>query len=122
MFLGSLPAEAIEKELQQADTVLMPSLGGEVFGLVALENMLRGKLLIVSDIGALAEVVGDAGLTCSTGDVEAWASRLAQVIRNPGLRAELGRKARERALRNFSPQQMIAGHLRLYQKLAKHPE
>lgn len=122
MFLGSLPAEAIEKELQQADTILMPSLGGEVFGLVALENMLRGKLLIVSDIGALAEVVGDAGLTCSTGDVEAWASRLAQVIRNPGLRAELGRKARERALQSFSPEQMIAGHLRLYQELAKHPE
>jgi glycosyltransferase involved in cell wall biosynthesis len=121
-FLGCLPAEALDRELQQADTVLMPSLGGEVFGLVALENMLRGKLVIVSDLGALAEVVGDAGLTCPTSDVEAWTARLAQVIGNPGLRAELGRKARERALRSFSLEQMVAGHLRLYQRLVNHTE
>jgi glycogen synthase len=117
VFLGSLSEEEVANQLEDADTVLMPSLGGEVFGLVALENMLRGKLLIVSDIGALAEVVGDAGLTCRTGDVEAWVSRLAKVIRNPELRASLGRKARERAAQNYSLDQMVAEHLRIYQQV-----
>jgi len=113
-FLGYLSGTPLEAALQSADAILMPSLGGEVFGLVALENMMRGKLVVVSDIGALAEVVGDAGLTCPTGDAEAWAVCMERLIRNPGLCVELGRRARERAQQYFSIQQMITGHTRVY--------
>jgi glycosyltransferase involved in cell wall biosynthesis len=116
-FLGYLSGAPLETALQAADAILMPSLGGEVFGLVALENMMRGKLVVVSDIGALAEVVGDAGLTCATGDVEAWASCMERLIRNPGLCVELGRRARERAQKYFSIQQMIAGHMSVYSEV-----
>ena len=50
----------------------MPSLGGEVFGLVAAENR-WGRCVIASDIGALAEVLGDAGMKFPTGDAEGLA-------------------------------------------------
>ena len=50
----------------------MPSLG-EIFGLVALENMLRKKVMIVSEIGSLTEVIGDTGLTFPAGDATALA-------------------------------------------------
>ena len=118
-FLGYLSGSSLEAALQAADAILMPSLGGEVFGLVALENMMRGKLVVVSDIGALAEVVGDAGLTCPTGDVDAWASCMERLIRNPDLCSELGRRARERAEKYFSIQQMIAGHIGVYERVLK---
>jgi glycosyltransferase involved in cell wall biosynthesis len=95
----------------------MPSLGGEVFGLVALENMMRGKLVVVSDIGALVEVVGDAGLTCPVGDVDAWASCMERLIQNPELCWEWGQRARERAQKLFSIQQMIAGHMDVYSRV-----
>ena len=53
-FLGYLPPERLEEHLNEAATVVMPSLAGEVFGLVAAENMLRGKLVIASDVGSIA--------------------------------------------------------------------
>jgi len=118
-FLGYLSGASLETALQAADAILMPSLGGEVFGLVALENMMRGKLVVVSDIGALAEVVGDAGLTCPTGDVDAWASCIERLIRNPELCVELGRRARERARKYFSIQQMVAGHMGVYESVLR---
>jgi glycosyltransferase involved in cell wall biosynthesis len=89
---------------------------------VALENMMRGKLVVVSDIGALAEVVGDAGLTCPVGDVAAWAACMERLIRNPGLCMELGRRARERAQKYFSIQQMIAGHVSVYSSVLKETQ
>lgn len=116
-FLGALPNAEVERELKEASVMLMPSFGGEVFGLVALESMLRGKLVIVSDIGALAEVVGDAGLVCPIGDVDAWASAMRRVIQDPELRAALGRKAYDRAVQHFSSEQMIAGHLQVYESV-----
>lgn len=116
-FLGYLSGAQLEAALQPADAILMPSLGGEVFGLVALENMMRGKLVVVSDIGALAEVVGDAGLTCPVGDVDAWASCMERLIQNPELCWEWGQRARERAQKFFSIQQMIAGHMDVYSRV-----
>jgi glycosyltransferase involved in cell wall biosynthesis len=115
-FLGYLSGAPLEGALQAADAILMPSLGGEVFGLVALENMMRGKLVVVSDIGALAEVVGDAGLICPVGEVAAWASCMERLIRNPALCLEYGQRARERAQKFFSVQQMIAGHIAVYDR------
>ena len=39
-----------------------PSLAGEVFGMVAAESMLRGIPVLASDLGAFAEVIGEAGV------------------------------------------------------------
>ena len=69
-FLGHVADAELNAVLSGAATVVMPSLGGEVFGLVAAENMMRGKLLIVSDIGALVEVVGDTGLVFPAKDAK----------------------------------------------------
>jgi glycogen synthase len=113
-FLGYLRPGPPEHALMASDAILVPSLAGDTFGLVVLENMLRGKLVIVSDIGALAEVIGDAGLVCPAGDVEAWAACMRGVIENPALCLELGRKARERALRFFNDSKMVEKHLELY--------
>ena len=115
-FTGYLSQNALENAISRADVVLMPSLGGEVFGLVALENMLRQKLVVVSRIGALEEVLGDAGLACRPGDVQNWADTMEHILREPTLRAGCGSKARERAKRLFSEEEMIRGHMQLYER------
>jgi glycosyltransferase involved in cell wall biosynthesis len=94
----------------------MPSLGGEVFGLVASENMLRSKLLIASDLGALQEVIGETGLTFPAGNSTALAQRMQQVIAQPGLPETLGARARARALRLFGQESMIQRHIQVYRE------
>jgi glycosyltransferase involved in cell wall biosynthesis len=95
----------------------MPSLGGEVFGLVALENMLRKKVLVVSEIGALTEVIGDAGLTFPAGDANTLARCLRRVLQSDEFVEQTGTKASRRASSLFTPERMVNDHLVLYRRL-----
>ena len=119
-FLGHIAEEKVGEAFADVSAVVMPSLGGEVFGLVAAENMLRGKLLIVSDIGALREVVGDTGLVFPTGDAEGLAACMREVIEKPSLAGRLGSAARVRAMHVFHRNSMIQGHMALYRKALLH--
>jgi len=117
-FLGYVPRGALEQTLAEATAIVMPSLGGEVFGLVAAENMMRGHLLIVSDLGALTEVVGDAGLRFPPGDVDVLTGRLRQALESPGLVKVRRQQAGERGTQLFSEERMIGEHLALYRRLS----
>lgn len=115
--LGHVHPARLESHLSEAATVVMPSLAGEVFGLVAAENMLRGKLLIAADAGALREVIGDAGWLFPPGDSKSLAACLRRVLAEPGLAEDLGKKARQRALDLFGEERMVAEHLFVYRQL-----
>ncbi|HTV60791.1 MAG TPA: glycosyltransferase family 4 protein [Verrucomicrobiae bacterium] len=116
-FVGYVPPERFEKILADVSIVVMPSLGGEVFGLVVAENMLRSKALVVSDIGALKEVVGDAGLVAPTGSSSELAAALRRLLENPAQASALGSQARERALALFRIDKMVERHLEIYKML-----
>jgi len=116
-FLGLLPQAELESALAGATAIVMPSLGGEVFGLVAAENMARGHLLIVSDLGALVEVVGDAGLVFRVGDADALAAQLARVLQSPRFAEDLRRRAFRRSFDFFSQKRMIQNHIAAYRRV-----
>jgi len=115
--LGSLPPPELEALLLRADVVVVPSLGGEVFGLVVAENMMRGKAVVASDVGALVEVLGDAGLTFRTGSSAALAQQLGKLLTDRGLGRRLGDLARQRVLHEYSRDLMIEAHVRVYDRL-----
>jgi glycosyltransferase involved in cell wall biosynthesis len=117
-FLGYVSADDLEKHLADVSTIVMPSLAGEVFGLVAAENMARGKLLIASDSGALREVIADAGLTFAAGNVTELARCMKQVLQDETLPVTLGLKARARAEKEFNERRMLERHLNIYSEVA----
>jgi glycosyltransferase involved in cell wall biosynthesis len=117
-FLGYVSAGDLEKHLADVSTIVMPSLAGEVFGLVAAENMARGKLLITSDSGALSEVVADAGLTFPTGDATGLARCMEQVLQDEKLTARLRAAGQARAANEFDERRMLERHLNIYSEVA----
>ncbi len=116
-FLGHIPEQELSGALSDVGTVIMPSLGGEVFGLVAAENMARGKLLIASRVGALQEVVGETGFMFETGNAEELASRMREALENPARTRRLSETARKRAVDVFSQSAMIDRHVALYTEI-----
>ena len=116
-FLGYVPIEQLDRDLADVTAVVMPSLAGEVFGLVAAEEMQRGRLVIVSDIGALAEVVGDSGLKFPPGDADALARCMETAMTDPSLAERLGQKASHRIAQSFAVDRMANEHLRVYEEL-----
>ncbi|MGB8477106.1 MAG: glycosyltransferase family 4 protein [Candidatus Acidiferrum sp.] len=114
-FAGRLGGEQLEAALAKACVVVVPSLGGEVFGLVVAENMLRGLPVITSDLGAFVEVLGEAGLTFRTGDAAALARELARILDDPALAIRLAQLGRQRALEYCDFQRMLQAHARAYE-------
>lgn len=113
-FTGRLPAPERDALLNTVSLVVVPSLGGEVFGLVVAENMLRGLPVIASNLGAFVEVLGSAGLTFETGNAQALAVQLAKLLDDPVFRAALGQQARQRASEFCDMQRMLAAHENVY--------
>ena len=69
----------------------------EGFGLTALESLAAGTPVVGYAGGAVAEVVGDAGLLVPTGDEDALATALGRFLDDESLRAGLRVRARSRA-------------------------
>ena len=73
----------LENVLSCALALVVPSLAGEVFGMVIAENMLRGKAIVASDLGAFSEVLDNAGLKFRTGDAFDLSARISELIEIP---------------------------------------
>jgi glycosyltransferase involved in cell wall biosynthesis len=119
-FLGYVPEERLEECLEDATAVVMPSLGGEVFGLVAAENMQMGRLVIASNIGALSEVLGDAGMAFRTGDAESLVGCMEAIIADPLIANTIGQKAFRRIAQLFAADLMVREHMQTYREIRGH--
>ena len=114
---GFLSGDALAESLHDVQVVVMPSVWEETAGLSAIEQMMRGRLVIASNIGGLSEVVGSTGLCFMPGDSSALAECMRRVLHNPRLIDALGREARARALSLFIRQRMIDEHWRVYREV-----
>lgn len=118
-FVGSVPSTAVADTLRGVSAIIMPSVCEDVAPLVAMEQMMEGRLLIGSDIGGLGLVIDGTGLKFAAGDARALASCMRQVIDDP-LGAEImGRRGRERALQTFTQSRMVEEHGILYRELMR---
>jgi glycosyltransferase involved in cell wall biosynthesis len=118
-FAGRLNGAPLEAALGQSSVVVVPSLGGEVFGLVVAENMLRALPVVASDLGAFVEVLGDARFTFRTGDAAALAAVLSRLLADSALATQLGQRAREHALDFCSLERMLESHADVYRRAQK---
>jgi len=113
-FLGELQGRELAEALRSVRVIVMPSQCEETAGLAAIEHMMRGGVVIASDIGGLGEIVGEAGLRFKAGDSDALYACLRDVIEISSLRASLSVAARRRAMQIFERNSMLEGHVSAY--------
>lgn len=114
-FKENLEQKEIAKYFQQATIALSASLF-EGFGLPAAEAMACGAPVIVSDGGALPEVVGNAGIVVPKADGVALAEAIANLLDDPKERNRLGTAAAKRAQLIFSWERHALASVELYRK------
>lgn len=99
-------------------TVYVSSADREGFGLPVLEALACGTPVAVSDIAAHREVVGAAGRLLRSGDLEAWADGISELLRRRDLAADYGRRGVERAAQ-FTWRRVAKKTLRVYERLGR---
>ena len=111
-FLGHQPSDKVAELMRGADAVVLPSVvtsSGKMEGIpVCLMEALACELPVVATrISGIPELVkdGETGLLVPPGDARALATALERLIRDPALRARLGRAGRAHVLESFSLQE-----------------
>ncbi|GAN88876.1 hexosyltransferase [Gluconobacter frateurii M-2] len=97
LMTGYQPHARILEVMAEAAIVVVPSRWSEPFGMTALEAMACGAAVIVSPVGALPDVVGNAALLASPDEPGALEAALCRLMDQAALRSGLGQKGRERA-------------------------
>jgi glycosyltransferase involved in cell wall biosynthesis len=93
---GFVDDETLAALYSLATAVVSTSLG-EGFGLPPLEAAACGTAVVVSDVAAHRESLGDAALRFMPGSARELADALAHLLDDPARRADLARRARARA-------------------------
>jgi glycogen(starch) synthase len=92
-FLGPQPHSVIVEHLNGREVLVVPSVWQEPFGVVALEAIACGCVVVGTNGGGLPEAIGECGLVAPTGDPVTLAEHLKLVLSNEQLRQALRQKA-----------------------------
>jgi glycosyltransferase involved in cell wall biosynthesis len=109
-FIGSQTSEQLAKLLRQHQILVVPSRWREPFGIVALEGIACGCVVVGSGEGGLAEAIGPCGVTFPNGDARALANALSRLLEDP---AECDRLRQNAAahLARFAPRSVANVYL-----------
>lgn len=91
IFTGYVEKEELPFLYKKANLFVYPS-HYEGFGIPPLEAMASGTPVIVSRSSSLPEVVGDAGLYFTPGDIKDLSEKMRNVLKNKKLASELAKK------------------------------
>lgn len=112
-FLGFV--QEVRTAYAAMDLLLVPSLS-DAFPLVILEGMMMELPVVGARTGGIAEIVldGETGVLVPPGDSAALAKACQDLLSQPEVAKDMGRRGRRRALTEFDPAQFIIRHERLY--------
>lgn len=87
--------------LEQLDVVVSTS-REETFGRAIAEAMMAGQAVVATSVGAVAEVLGDAGILVESQSASAIADAVVRLCTDACLRRRISARAKERAREMFS--------------------
>ena len=116
-FTGYLNSKQVVKMYKCADVAVFPSTY-EPFGIVALEGMLSGTPVVVSDVGGLNEIVqhGENGMKSYAGNPNSLADSIISLLYDPALCMKVAKNAKAKVKAEYNWQKIAQDTHFAYQK------
>jgi glycosyltransferase involved in cell wall biosynthesis len=117
---GWLDGEDLHCAMAATDVMLTPSICFETFGMMNLEAMEFRRPVVATSFGGCPEVVRDGvnGFVANPYDVEAFAARIAELLRDPELRSEMGEAGYELLAEHFTIDRLTREFMEEYELAA----
>lgn len=114
-FAGPKTGADLAETLNQHRIMVVPSLWAEPFGIVALEGIACGCVVIGSKEGGLPDAMGCCGLTFPNGNAQALAAAIREILTVPG-RWESLRAAAPEHLARHTAHAVARAYLEIFQQ------
>ena len=107
--------------LQRFSTLLVQNSIREGFCLAVTEGLWKGKPMVATNVGGIPLQIKDGreGFLVEPGDKERFARRIVDILKNPSLAKQMGKKAKERARKNFLITRLLSDYLDLLSEIVK---
>jgi len=104
--------------LEECDIYVHPAYA-EGFGIAVAEAMIASKPIVVARAGALPELIenNNSGLVVDPFDANSWAKAILTLVDDKKYAENLGKKAKQRAEKEFSVERYILNYKNLYKSL-----
>lgn len=109
-FPGPLRGDVLAREVARHRVLVVPSLWQEPFGIVALEGMASGCVVVGTHVGGLPEAIGKAGLVVPPQNPQALADAIARALDDTILCGQITSIAAEH-LNRHTPERVAAAYL-----------
>jgi glycosyltransferase involved in cell wall biosynthesis len=116
-----MPSTHLPNYFSGLDVLVLPSLTRanwkEQFGRVLIEAMACDVITVGARSGAIPEVIGDAGLTFTEGNVEELRTQLQRLIDDVALREDLRSQGRQRVVENYTQEAVAKNTVKVYREI-----
>ena len=118
VFCGPVAGEAKERLFCEASMLLLPSYH-EGHPIVILEAMAACLPVIATDVGCIAETIGDGigGFVIEKGNSQQLAQRIVRLLQDETLREKMGKAARQRCLAEYSLERTMTSLRNLFEEV-----
>jgi glycosyltransferase involved in cell wall biosynthesis len=114
-FIGSKVGGELAEILNAHRILVAPARWHEPFGIVALEGIACGCVVVGSEGGGLKDAIGPCGVTFPNGDVEALTQRLSELLNYPERLCDYQAKSAEH-LKRHTREQVAKAYLRILEE------
>jgi glycosyltransferase involved in cell wall biosynthesis len=120
IFHGFVSSEEKASIISTTSAVIMPISYTETFGYTVAEAFILGKPVVGFSLGGVKELIEDsgAGFAVPPYDLGEFSDRIGNIVDNPGLSAEMGKKGRKFVEENLSPERYALTLREIYSKVA----
>ena len=105
-FVGRVTDDQLPKYYQAADLFVLPTLY-EGFGIVYLEAMASGLPILSTKVGAVPEVIGEAGVLIEPRRPEILAREILRLAGDKKLREEISRRGLDRVRERYDQEKLL---------------
>jgi glycosyltransferase involved in cell wall biosynthesis len=118
-FRGFLTGRELVNAVENASFIVLPPEWYENYPLAILEAFAMGKPVVASRIGGIPELIDDGkeGFLFTAGDSEDLAQKIDCMLSDPRKLVEMGKAARSKILRCYTPEQHYKGIKQVYNSL-----
>jgi trehalose synthase len=107
--------------IQRFSTVLVQNSIREGFCLAITEGLWKGKPMVATNVGGIPLQItnGEDGFLVEPREKDEFAERIIEILKNPSLAQEMGKKGKERVKEQFLVTRLLSDYLDLFNDMAK---